>query len=228
MCMKKSILFLFTFALATSVVAQEKKMYTTTSGELIFSFADIKYNGEETGSVIRFSPVVNIQNWVNFDRSEHFGLFTGLSVRNVGFIYDVPDQPGVRMKYRTYNLGIPVGIKIGNLNGRFLFAGYELELPFNYKEKLFVDESKEDKKVIWFSDRVNTFNHSVMVGVQLPYGATLKFKYYLTNFFNKDFEASDGNGGTYKPYANSTYNIFYFSLSFGLLKDTSFYYSSKD
>lgn len=63
-----------------------------------------------------------------------------------------------------------------------------------------------------------------MAGIQLPYGATLKFKYYLTNFFNKDFSESDGQGGTTQPYAGSDVNIFYFSLSFGLLKNTSFYY----
>ena len=68
-------------------------------------------------------------------------------------------------------------------------------------------------------------NHSLMAGIQLPYGATIKFKYYLTNFFDEDFTASDGQGGTYKPYENLDVNIFYFSLSFGLLKDTRFYYN---
>ena len=67
-----------------------------------------------------------------------------------------------------------------------------------------------------------------MAGVQLPYGATLKFKYYLNNFFDEDFTASDGQGGTYKPYENVNVNIFYFSLSFGLLKDLNFYYNEED
>lgn len=230
--MKHTSWFLFFSVIISSTVAQDvaqdKKVYTTTSGEIILSWAEINYKGDEAGSVIRFSPVVNIQNYLNIDKTDHFGLFTGLSIRNVGFIYDVPDQPGVRMKYRTYNLGIPVGIKIGNLNGKFLFAGYELELPFNYKEKLFIDENKEDKNVIWFSDRVPNFYHSVMVGIQMPYGATLKFKYYLTNFFNKDFEATDDQGLRYKPYENSDYNVFYFSLSFGLLKNTKFYYNGNE
>lgn len=224
--MKRVIIAVLLVGTLSKIVAQdEKKVYTTTSGEIIFSWADITYNGDEAGSVIRFSPVVNIQNYLNVDKSENLGFFTGLSIRNVGFIYDVPGQPGVRMKHRTYNLGVPVGIKIGNLNGRFLFAGYELELPVHYKEKLFIDEEKEDKTTIWFSDRVPTFYHSLMAGVQLPYGATLKFKYYLTNFFNKDFEATDDQGNRYKPYENSDYNVFYFSLSFGLLKNTDFYYS---
>jgi hypothetical protein len=231
--MNFSNLFLFIAVLAaTGAAAQDSKpapksVYTTTSGEIIFSFANINYKGNEEPSVIRFSPVFNFQNWVHFDKSENFGVFTGFSVRNIGFIYDVPDQPGVRMKHRTYNFGIPVGIKIGNLSDKLIFAGYELEIPFNYKEKTFINGDKTDVRSIWFSNRVNTFNHSLMAGVQLPYGATLKFKYYLTNFFNRDFEQSDGQGGITRPYVNSDYNVFYFSLSFALLKNTDFYYTDK-
>lgn len=235
----KSRIFLIVIALITGTAAAQdaKKVYTTTSGELIFSLANITDNGSEEGSVLRFSPVVNIQNWVNIDKSDHFGIFSGLSIRNVGFIYDVPDnspvkydypnETGVRKKFRTYNLGIPFGVKLGNLDDKFLFVGYELEIPLNYKEKTFINDDKENKDNIWFSSRVNTFNHSIMAGVQLPYGATLKFKYYLTNFFNKDFSASDGQGGSFKPYENVDVNVFYFSLSFGLLKNADFYYNNE-
>ncbi|HEX5172300.1 MAG TPA: hypothetical protein VFW11_24155 [Cyclobacteriaceae bacterium] len=214
-----SILFTILFC---SVGAQDKKIYTTTSGELIFSFASVDNAGGEDGSIMRFSPFFNLQNWVNIDRSDRFGIFTGLSVRNIGFIYDVDET--TRKKYRTYSLGIPIGVKIGNLSDKFLFFGYELEIPLNYKEKTFIDEDKEDKDNIWFTSRVPAINHSLMVGVQLPHGATLKFKYYLTNFFNEDYKASDGQGGTYKPYEGVNVNVFYFSLSFSLLKDTHFYY----
>ena len=215
-----SILFML---VPGTILAQDDKLYSTTSGELIFSFASINDAGDEDGGIMRFSPVINIQNWLNYDKSEKLGFFTGLSVRNVGFIYDVDET--TRIKYRTYNVGIPVGVKIGNLSDKFLFFGYELEIPVNYKEKIFIDEDKEDKKNIWFTDRVPAVNHSLMAGIQLPYGATIKFKYYLTNFFDEDFTASDGQGGTYKPYENLDVNIFYFSLSFGLLKDTRFYYN---
>jgi hypothetical protein len=220
---------IFTLLLVASVnlfsIAQEgqKKIYTNTSGELIFSFANINDNGVEDGSILRFSPVFNLQNWVNIDQSDNFGIFTGLAIRNVGFIYDVDET--TRKKYRTYNLGIPIGLKLGNLSKSFVFAGYELEIPLHYKEKIFINESKEDKDGIWFSSRVNTLNHSLMAGVQLPYGATLKFKYYLTNFFNKKYVASDGQGNQVKPYENLDVNVFYFSLSFGLLKNADFYYN---
>jgi hypothetical protein len=217
-------IFLFLFAVVTGYSQSTNTVYTTTSGELIFSWAGINQNGSETGSVMRFSPVVNIQNWVNFDKTEHFGLFTGLSVRNVGFIYDDPRQANVRFKARTYNLGIPIGVKTGNLSDRFLFFGYELEVPFTYKEKRFVDENKVSKSNVWFSDKITAFNHSLMAGVQLTDGATLKFKYYLTNFFNKGYVPTNQES---IPYHQMDVNIFYFSLNFGLLKNIDFYYNDK-
>ncbi len=220
----KSIPFICLFLLTTVAFAQDKKVYTTTSGELIFSFADITSNGSDQSSVLRFSPVFNIQNWVNIDQSEHFGLFTGLSVRNVGLIYDEPSVPNVRIKARTYNLGIPLGVKIGNLSDKFIFLGYELEFPIHYKEKIFINDEKEDKATIWFSDRVPALNHSLMAGIQLPYGATLKFKYYLTPFFKEGYQPSDDLGVVYSAVDA---NVFYFSLNFGLLKDTGFYYNDK-
>jgi hypothetical protein len=206
--------------------AQSKKTYWTTGGEWILSFADIKQNGANLSSIARFSPVFNFQNLANFDRTEKFGLFAGFAIRNVGFIYDVPNS-NIRMKYRTYNLGIPVGIKLGNLNRTFFYGGYELEIPFNLKTKTFTNEDKTSKNSVWFSGQTNTFMSAVFVGVQLPYGANLKFKYYLTNFFNKNYTAQDASGNPYKPYQNMQVNVFYFSLNFFLFKNTEFYYASK-
>lgn len=222
--MRTLAVLLFVFTSLITLGQDKKKVYTTSSGEMIFSFASIAANGNEEGSVLRFSPVINIQNWVNFDKADNFGFFTGLSVRNVGVIFDVPGQPNTRVKARTYNVGVPVGVKLGNLDGLFFFAGYELELPLNYKEKIFVNEEKQEKRNIWFSNRVPTINHSLMAGVQMPYGATLKFKYYLTNFYNKNYTENDGQGNIIKPYENLDVNVFYVSLSFGLLKNTDFYY----
>ncbi len=220
----KTRILLIQAILLVGVSSYAQDTYTTSSGELIFSYANINYNGSETSSVLRFSPVFNVQTLVNKDMSDKFGVFTGLAVRNVGFIYDVPDQPGVRMKHRTYNLGVPIGFKIGNLDKAFLFGGYEFEIPIVYKEKTFVNEDKQDKTTIWFSDRVNTWNNTVFLGVQLPAGLSVKFKYYLTNFFNKDYESTT-SGVTTKPYANSDYNVFYFSLTANLFKGTDFEYS---
>ena len=206
---------------------QGKKIYTVTSGEWIFSFANIKQGGYDVSSIIRFSPVFNFQNIANYDVSDRFGLIGGLALRNVGFIYDVPNS-NIKMKYRTYNIGIPVGFKIGNLNRSFLYAGYELEIPINFKAKTFTNEDKTDKTSVWFSSQTTTFNHALFVGVQLPLGGNLKFKYYLTNFFNKDYTAQDSQGNPYKPYQDMNVNVFYFSLNFFILKNTHFYYHKGD
>jgi len=217
--MKKTLTAFVLFAVATlPLAAQDSKPYTTSSGELIFSASTFDGDG-----AIRFSPVINVQNLINFDKSESFGWFTGLNVRNVGFIYD--ESATVRKKVRTYNVGIPLGVKVGNLGGRFIYFGYELEIPVNYKEKTFVSEDKEDKFNTWFSKRTPTFTHSLMVGLQLPYGSNIKFKYYLTPFYDQDFEGVDSGGN---PIVLPDVNVFYVSLNFALFKNDEFYYSNKD
>ncbi len=221
--MKKLLTISIALIIVYSSSAQGKKIYTVTSGEWIFSFANIKTGGTDVSSIIRFSPVFNFQNIANYDVSDKFGLIGGLALRNVGFIYDVPNS-NIKMKYRTYNIGIPVGFKIGNLKRAFLYGGYELEIPVNFKTKTFTNEDKTGKSSVWFSSQTTTFNSALFVGVQLPLGGNLKFKYYLSNFFNKDYTAQDSQGNPYKPYQDMNVNVFYFSLNFFILKNTHFYY----
>ncbi len=216
------------FALSTPPV---KKAYWSTSGEWIFSMPVLDVaggtkgaitedaNSSDQGSVVRFSPFFNAQGMLNYDLSQHFGLFTGLSIRNQGFIYDVPgDSLDRRYKFRTYNVGIPVGFKVGTMNGSLFFAGYEFEMPFNYKEKVVQNEKKE-KFDAWFSDRTEPFFQSVFVGLQGPGSVTLTLRYYLTNFHNTDYqETMDVNGvsTTVKPYAGLNCNLFTVSLGYAL------------
>lgn len=230
--MKKGfIIGVFSVMLAFTGMAQDE-VYWTSGLEVIFSFASVDNNGDEGGNIMRFAPVLNLQGMVNKDLSEKFGLFSGIGVRNVGYIYDKytliqDEQPvTVKKKFRTYNLAIPIGIKFGNMKKSFLYAGYEFELPFHYKEKTFQDE-KKDKFSSWFSDRVEQFQHGFLVGFQFPYGTSLKFKYYVSSFHNQGYTESSGN----KPYAGLNSNVFYFSLNFGLFRNSKFYYSedtSKD
>ncbi|MBS4060321.1 MAG: hypothetical protein KG029_07985 [Bacteroidetes bacterium] len=216
--MKKSgIIFILTIILLPATLfSQSKKWYPTSSGEIIFSAASIESNGNEGESVIRFSPVFNSQNHINRDFGDYFGMFSGLNVRNVGFIFK--DEAGSgRTKYRTYNLGIPIGVKLGNLKENFLYGGYEIEFPFNYKEKRFVNEKKTEKFSVWFSKRVPTYYHSFILGLELKSGINFKLKYYLTSFFNKDF-VEDVGGQPVKIYENFDVNVLYFSLSFDMFK----------
>ena len=205
-----------------SLRAQDKT-YWSTGLEMLFSFADIQQDGISKSSIIRWAPVMNVQTFFNYDVAEHFGVYSGIGVRNVGFIYDEDDA--TRKKYRTYNMGIPFGIKACNFDKFFVYAGYELELPFTYKEKTFYNNQKA-KLTEWFSDRVPTINHSILVGLQFPRGVNLKFKYYFTGFFNQDFVQIDGaTGDPYKPYENLDVNVFFFSLGFNLFKDKKLYFT---
>jgi hypothetical protein len=219
----KHILILI-FILGALTTKAQRSTYYSVSGEMIFSFADMEYQGYEANSLMRWAPFVNLQSFVNSDLSPSFGLFSGLAIRNVGYIYDDYIDPSTQVEYkkkfRTYNLGIPAGIKIGNLDKLFFFAGYEIEFPFAYKEKTFDDGDKIDKITGWFSNRTENFQHGVFAGITFPEGVNLKFKYYFSEFHNQDFTESSG----VKPYAGLDSHVFYFSLSYGMFQNVKDYY----
>lgn len=225
--MKKIIplaLLLIALQMGRTMAQDDSKSYFTSGTEFIFSFASIDNDGMDGNNIMRFSGFFNLQGMYNYDFGRSAGLFTGLAIRNVGFIEDFPDS-GLRKKYRTYNIGIPVGIKLGSMGGTHLFAGYEIEFPINYKEKTFNNERKDDKFNVWFTSRVPTIYNTVMVGVQFNFGLSLKFKYYLTNFFNESYSEVNNAGETIYPFANKDVRIFYFSLSFNLFRNNHFTYT---
>jgi len=219
--MKRTLLLFLAFVALSAITNAQNKLYTTTGGEIILSFASIDNNGNAAGNIVRFSPVFNAQFFGNYDVNDNFGLLFGAAIRNVGFIYDTPSDSqfdGVKKKFRNYNFAIPVGIKVGKMGKAFFFAGYEIEFPFNYKEKTFENEIKT-KNSVWFSKRVPAYYHTVFAGVQFPYGISLKFKYYLSEFFNQDFMEFDGS----QPYKDLKANVFYFSISTSLFKGSQVY-----
>lgn len=205
----------------------QKRFYSSTSLEMIFSFADIAVDSSNASNVMRWAPVLNIQFIYNFDLTKNFGLFTGFDMRNLGFIWK--DDRGQRWKHRVYTIGVPVGFKLGNLkSGMFFFAGGQIEYAFNYKEKYFLNGSKETRDVYWFTDRVNIFQTSVLFGVNFPYGLNIKFKYYFTDLLNQDYVAFDEDGNQYKPYEAFTKSqIFYFSISINMFhRDYEYFHDS--
>lgn len=218
----RSITALYLIACFTATAQTTgRENYMSSGSEFNFSAPVLDVNGNDAGAVVRFAPWVNAQQTLNIDQSEHFGLFIGLSIGNNGFIWDDPNS-NFRYKFRTYNLGLPVGIKLGNMNGNLLFAGYSPEWAFNYKEKVFANEEKIDKLVVWFSDRNETLCHAVFLGFQSHYGTTIKFKYYVTNFHNTDFTVTN-NGVESKPYEGFNANVVSVSLGFALFKKYEVY-----
>jgi hypothetical protein len=209
-------------ALSSQAQTEPRTTYFSGGSEFAFSAPILDVNGNDQGAIVRFAPVVNVQRYVNKDMSNRFGLFLGLSVGNVGFIYDVPES-SYRYKFRSYNVGLPVGFKIGTMNEGLFFAGYSFEWPFNYKEKEFLNETKEDKIVVWASKRTEPFHQAVMAGFQLKNGSTLKVKYYFSNFHNQDFVESV-NGVNTKPYEGFNANVIQLSLGFALFTDETIVY----
>jgi len=218
------ITVLFSTVFAVSGICQTKT-YISSGGEMIFSFANITDHGVTKSSTMRWAPVINIQTMLNADFSSRVGMFSGLAVRNVGYIYDdytnPADQIVYKKKFRSYNLAIPLGLKFGDLSKMFIYGGYEVEIPFLYKEKTFDNGDKINTITGWFSNRQELFQHGFMVGVQFPHGLNLKFKYYLSEFHNQNFVDSGG----IKPYEGLKSNIFYFSLSSYVFKN--FHYHQK-
>lgn len=204
----KNIISILIFFITFSASAQ-KKTYTSTGLEFIFSFANIDSSGQKFGNTVRFSGFFHLQQWLHFDFSNSIGMFSGGAIRNVGFIFQ---HNNINTKMRSYALGIPVGIKLGDFKENFYFyGGGEIEWMFHFKRKEFIN----DQKIIfseWFSNRTNPLIPSVFAGIQFPKGWNVKFKYYLTDFLNKDFTEAV-NGVTVKPYKDFNSQMFYFSVS---------------
>jgi hypothetical protein len=209
--MKKIILSIFLVSfLITGAIAQGEKFYTENGGEFIFSFADIEKNGQNISTPPRFTMFFHLTKNYHYNFSSFVGVYTGATLRNIGFI---TDEEGVKTKRRTYSAGIPLALKLGALDKDFyLFGGASYELFFHYKQKQFIDGNKS-KFSEWFSPRTERFAPSLFAGIHFPGGFNLKFKYYPQDFLNTDFQGTDfGEAVDYSVYDRT--NLFYIGLSF--------------
>lgn len=217
--MRKSLILGSIFiALAGTIKAQD--IYTSTGGEMIFQMSQADRAGSPLPTNLRWTVFLHMGQYVNVDFNNNFGLYTGLALRNVGFIMNEheigPFGPQlVKHIFRTYNLGVPLVLKFGSLtNHLYFFGGVEYEWQFHLKHKYWPsgNGSRSNEKVkytSWFTDEVRFFVPSVMVGVQFPEGINLKFKYYLQEMLNKNYVNSIG----VRPYEDLNVKLFYLSLS---------------
>lgn len=200
----------------------QKRVYLTSGCEFIFSFANLDSAGsaDDFDNIVRFTAFINSQNHLHWDFSRFLGLYSGLDLRNVGFIYernDINNLKGtdVLHKFRAYSLGIPLALKIGDRDkSSFFYAGGEVEWMFHFKHKTFENGTKTIQSK-WFSDEVNTFIPSVFVGYEFSKFLNIKFKYYLGDFLNTQYSYMVGNT-VVKPYEGWTTQMYYFSLSYNL------------
>lgn len=207
--MKKQLATLLLFVSTFSAFGQ-LKYYKTENGEFIFSFARYQINNESINTPMRFSGFFHYGEQLHIDFNNYVGVFSGWGIRNVGFTSSYGDT---MYKRRNYYVGIPVAIKLGDMkNKNFIYAGAEVELAVNYKEKLFVkgDKIGSAKFNSWFSERTPLLMPSVFGGFQMKSGYNLGFRYYLKDFLNPNFSEKG-----FKPYQNTTQsNVFYISLSY--------------
>lgn len=210
--MKKIILgftLLFLFSLS---FGQNRKRYIASGPELILSTSDFKSPTIDTKQNVRFSGIFNWGSFSHYNLSKHTGIYTGLEIRNVGMINTFPKintTDEYKLKQRVYTLGIPIGLKIGNMdNLTFLYGGVSFDFALTYKEKKFVDSEKQYSKTAWFSKKTNTFLPSVFLGFQFKSGNAFTMRYYINDFLNTDYKE---NG--VKIYAGSTSHLFNISYS---------------
>jgi hypothetical protein len=217
----KHLITVFSFCTLFAVSGfSQSQGYWSSGGEMVFSYADITDNGVSESSTLRWAPVINLQGTYNYDLNEHVGIYTGLAMRNVGYIYDgyktrTEEPTYYKKKFRSYNLGLPIGLKLGNMDKMFVYGGYEIELPVVYKEKTFDQGDKINKITGWFSNRMEMFQHGFVAGVQFPYGFNVRFKYYMSEFHNQNYTQSNG----IKPYSGLESHIMYFSVGYNIAWD---------
>ncbi len=208
--MKKLLFSFLSFFLFTLLLSAQTELYWSSEWEFLFQGATIKDHGTKMNNNMRFTGFYHTATYIDIDFLPKAGIYTGLAIRNIGYIQDeVPDPDIDKIKRRAYTLGLPLAFKIGKLNHLYFFAGAEYEWLFHYKEKQFSGDVKSVYKD-WFSNRTKHFMPSVFAGVQFPGGVNLKAKYYLSNFLNEEYV--DGNG--VRPYAGMDVRMFYISLSF--------------
>ena len=187
---------LFLFLLCVSIFSSPllAQSYVATAGETIFSYGQVDAGSTDIKPVVRFSPVFNFQEQFHYNFSKNVGFYTGLGIRNVGLIskvnYDITDNNGnpfnkdVTIKERSYSLGLPFALKLGDLENGVNFAlGGEAEIMFWYKRKIFDGDTKK-KTSVWFDNNVTVFNPSVFAEVKFKDGEYIRFKYYILDFLN--------------------------------------------
>lgn len=221
-----SILFVFGMLLYSSSIAsdidtvnnfkiktyQPKRFYVGNGYDFAtLSTALISKPGANTElTPPRFTAIVNIGVHFNYDLNKQVGVFTGISLRNLGFIEFLGN---VHIKRRVYALSVPLAIKIGDLRNRnFVFAGGGVDIPFYYKEKVFIKRADKQKSGDWFADNTPRVLPYIFAGLSFDPGITFKLQYYPTNFLNTDFVDYDAFHNAYKPYAGYKVNLLMLSL----------------
>ncbi|GAA4302826.1 hypothetical protein [Compostibacter hankyongensis] len=210
--------YLQNYTHAFKLKPQQRVYWTGGADGPIASFSQVKNNAGKVPSDMRFSLFFNIGVATHYDFNSHVGVFSGLNLKNIGLI---TRQDSIRLKRRVYTLGVPLGLKLGDLDQQtFFFLGGQYELALNYKEKTFIDGHKTGKFNEWFSPRTPLLMPSLFAGFEIR-DFSLKFQYYPQPFFNRDFSQTV-HGSQFYPYKDLKANLFFVTFGYNFsTRDTS-------
>lgn len=239
-------------------IEKKNKIYTSAGGEFIFSFVNSNSNIEETSMRFSAWFHMQFHWHYDFTNnigafwglgSRNIGYTTkpksnDIYVKNFT-VYDnrlnngeggyrlsdnySSEQRITDIKRREYTIGVPLGFKLGRFSDNlFGFFGGEIEFPFQFKNKVYVDGKRVFRESKWFSKETNNYFLSVFVGVQMPWGMNFKFKWYLNDFINTSYSTTEnytltdasGNKTTHsialEPYSAIKSQMFYFSFGMNM------------
>ncbi|WP_222167268.1 hypothetical protein [Edaphocola aurantiacus] len=167
------------------------------------------YNGTKVANsnigTPRFTAFLHIGTTAHYNFNSHVGLFSGLGIKNIGFIEKF-DNSDSTVKRRVYTIGLPLGLKVGNMFGTYGMIGGGVDFPFNFREKGFVKRSNKQKFNEWFGQQTPAVMPYVFIGAHFKPGLNVKLQYYPTNFLNPDYVKTVNNVST-KPYAGYNVNL---------------------
>ena len=135
-------------ALTQSAYSQAKT-YTTSGGEMVFSWGDLKYtdqfkqdygvgNGlggeaEIVGNPVRFTMFFHLQQFWHLDLNNNIGFFTGIGIRNIGMISDE------RLPNSNFDPNNPPANTQNYFNAKIIRRSYTLGIPLAIKLGSFKD-----------------------------------------------------------------------------------------
>jgi hypothetical protein len=196
-----SVLITVSQSYAQMLKRPTKKVYVSTDFDIFLLSSSIKEQaGSKKLTTPRFSAIPFLGFNVNYDFAKNVGLYTGVNIKNIGFIEKFSD-PDFTVKRRVYTIGAPLGLKIGDIKyGSYLILGIGADFPIHYKEKSYIKRNDKTKYNEWFSDATPRIMPYAFVGVHLMPVFTFKVQYYPTNFLNPDYTVADAWGKLYYPY----------------------------
>lgn len=214
--MKKIIvLLLCLFCIQISSFSQSK-LYGVFENKALFQIGLVEDSeGKSISGPVRFAPVANYTIQAHKDISNKFGLYTGIGMKNVGFIskYDDTLYSEMRVKSRAYSVSVPLGIKFGNMREeRYFYVAGEFLAQIDYKEKVFIGDNKSKRKN---ASDISKINYSGIVGFNMK-NFTIGMEYTFGDFYGSNYHLvpDKTSNPTYSYNTPTKSNILTFFIGF--------------